>query len=173
MYKYEKKIKDLGLNKSGLPKSIAGPIKELEDAIAEMSDLQKDLSELEEGDESRGDIENEIAEYQKIIAEADEDLVVKIQTYVDKKPYYDEKYKHMRQAAEAKKQAKAQPQPAPSPAPAPEPEPEPEPAPETIIYPQPYPETKKEDDGIGSWLLWGGLGVIGILVGVNVWKNRK
>lgn len=168
MYKYEKKIKDLGLNKSGLPKSIANPVKELEEAVTEMNDLKSQLSEMDESDDEREDIENEIKQYESIIGEADEELVGKIQTYVDKKPYYDEKYKHMKQAAEAKKQAKAQATPQPNP----EPQLNTVAVPEPIPVPQPEPE-KKEDDGIGNWLLWGGLGVIGLLVGVNVWKNRN
>ena len=42
MYNYEKKIKELGLNKSALPKSLATPIKELNEAATELQDLRND-----------------------------------------------------------------------------------------------------------------------------------
>jgi pyruvate/2-oxoglutarate dehydrogenase complex dihydrolipoamide acyltransferase (E2) component len=113
MYNYEKKIKELGLQKSSLPKSLMTPIKELHEAEGELAELKTDLANLEEGDESADDIRSQIAEYENLIVEADNELVGKIQTYADKKPYYDAKYQHMRQKAQEKKAAaRGEPQPA-------------------------------------------------------------
>ena len=190
MYNYEKKIKELGLNKSALPKSLATPMKELNEAATELQDLRNDLGNLEEGDDSAEDIKSQIAEYENIITEADDELVGKIQTYVDKKPYYDAKYQHMKQAADAKKAAKVQ-----------------ETSdmvqsgtisvvgsgditststvtpefshavnqPEVVVASQGAAiETKEEKkDDFGTWLFWGLLGTAGILVGVNLFKNKR
>jgi hypothetical protein len=187
MYNYEKKIKELGLNKSALPKSLATPIKELNEAAGELEELRTDLANLEEGDDSADDIQSQIAEYENLIVEADNELVGKIQTYVDKKPYYDAKYQHMKQAAEAKKAAKTQ-----------ETSPMVESGtisvdssnvtfsatpevleavnqPEVVVASQGAAiETKEEKkDDFGTWLFWGLLGTAGLLVGVNLFKNRR
>ena len=191
MYNYEKKIKELGLNKSALPKSLATPIKELNEAATELQDLRNDLGNLEEGDDSAEDIKSQIAEYENIIAEADGELVGKIQTYVDKKPYYDAKYQHMKQAADAKKAAKVQET---SPmvlsrtlsvggstditstnTVAPEIS-QPVNKPEVVVVASEGVaiETKEEKkDDFGTWLFWGLLGTAGILVGVNLFKNKR
>ena len=34
-------------------------------------------------------------------------------------------------------------------------------------------EVKEEKKGGTNWLLWGALGVAGILIGVNLFKNKK
>jgi predicted nuclease with TOPRIM domain len=182
MYNYEKKIKELGLNKSALPKSLATPISELNEAAKELQDLRNDLANLEEDDDSAEDINSQIAEYQNIIAEADDELVAKVQTYVDKKPYYDAKYQHMKQADDAKKAAKVQwtspmaqsgtisvqsgnvststntvtPN-------------------QGVVASQGMVVEKKEEkkDDLGTWLFWGLVGTAGILVGVNLFKNKK
>jgi|LauGreDrversion4_2_1035121.scaffolds.fasta_scaffold03502_3 chromosome segregation ATPase len=187
MYNYEKKIKELGLQKSSLPKSLMNPIKELDEAEKELAELKTDLANLEEGDESADDIKSQIAEYENLIVEADTEIVAKIQTYADKKPYYDAKYQHMKQAAEAKKAAKTQES-----APAVEsgtipvegssvtfsatPEVlEAVNQPEVVVASQGAAiETKEEKkDDFGTWLFWGLLGTAGILVGVNLFKNRR
>lgn len=175
MTKFENKITELGLQRNKLSKSIQSLVKEFDEAKEEVDSLKADLSNMEEDDEDREALLNEIQEYEALLKETDEKITKKLIDYGEKKPYYDAKFKHMMDAAAAKK-AGVQPTPSPKasefqqsqPAPQPAPEPTPQPAPEPVPVAT---EEKKKDSG--NWFLWGALGVVGIFVGVNLFKNKQ
>lgn len=105
MYKYEKKINELGLEKQKLPKSIQSGILEIAYGEKELKQLQNDFSNMEDDDEERDTLKVSMDEYHELIDYADEKLVIKIQQYSDKIPYYAEKAEHMKRARESKKAA--------------------------------------------------------------------
>ena len=100
-------------------------------------------------------------------------LTEKVQTYADNYDSYQERIRKMDEGRKAKSAAKAQ-QAAPAPQPAPIPEPIVEPAPQAAAPPPPPApkEEEKEEKGT-NWLLWGVLGVAGIFVGINLFKNKR
>lgn len=178
MRNYEQKISELGLEKGKLSKNLNQEVKEFEQAEREFESLNDQLQGMEESDENYESVSNEVEEYAQLLESTDADLVNKIQKYFDKKDYYAAKMEHMKNKTAEKKAgvpASSQsptysPKPAPQPAPAPAAQPAAA-ASAVVVDPQPAPE-KKKDSG-GSWLLWGGLAVLGLLVGVNVMRNRE
>ena len=182
MNKYQNKITELGLEEKKLPKSISGLIKEFKEAETEVNQLKADLEAMSDDDEAREDLVGEIGEYEQLLAETDDKISKKLVDYAANKPYYDAKFQHMREAAAAKKNGQAAP-PAPTKAsinagaapvvaastPVAQPQP-------TYNPPPPASETEKVEekkkDG-SNWILWGALGVVGLFVGVNLFKNRQ
>lgn len=183
MYNYEQKMNELGLEKAKLSKGLKQELREFELAAKEYSTLMEQISDMDESNENYENINNEINEYRELLTNTDGDLTNKIQRYYDKKDYYAAKMEHMKQkTAEKRGGAPATTQ---SPisgnfqntgsvttgvdittAPI-----NPEPVINNLQTPAQAAPEKKSDSG--SWLLWGGLAVLGLIVGVNVMKNRE
>lgn len=191
MKKYQQKINEVG-GLENLSKGIKSMVRDYENAEKQVAELRESLEEAE-SDEERAAIQADIEEIVVLQNAADEELVKKIDSYMRNKDGYDARMKMMRERKDAalaaqgkppvqykeKKVAKVEPAPAdPAPAPAPAPA-----ATEVIISKAGGGETtvvtptvveeKKEEKGLGSLLLWGALGVAGIFIGVNLFKNRN
>jgi hypothetical protein len=178
MKQYQEKIKEAG-GFEKLSKGIKKLVKECidtEDAIKELK------SELENASEEEiAEIEKDIEESEKLLAEVEEDVVRKIDSYLKNKDGYDARMKAMREkknggvVSEPKAAAPAPKAPeAPAPAVAP--------VEEAVITKSGGSEPQvvkaevveqKEEGGFGSMLLWGALGVAGIFIGINLFKNRN
>jgi predicted RNase H-like nuclease (RuvC/YqgF family) len=182
MRKFQNKITEAGLQKNKLPKTIASLVKEFEEAENEVKQLKSDLESMDEDDEEKADLINEIAEYEQLLETTDNKIVAKLDDYVAKKPYYEAKFQHMRDVAAAKKSGQTAP-PAPTKASVSagttasantstqyvQPQPIYTPPP-PANEPEKVEEKKKEGT---NWLLWGALGIAGIFLGVNFYKNRQ
>jgi hypothetical protein len=187
MYNYEQKMNELGLEKAKLSKGLKQELREFELAAKEYSTLMEQISDMDESNENYENINNEINEYRELLTNTDGDLTNKIQRYYDKKDYYAAKMEHMKQKTAEKRGG----------APATTQSPtsgnfqilgttsgttavgvditnypiNPEPVINNLQSPAQAAPEKKSDSG--SWLLWGGLAVLGLIVGVNVMKNRE
>lgn len=181
MRKYILKLQELGLTVQTVSKKIQKEIKDFTDGEAEFNNLKEQLSSMDENDEDYQAVSKSVEEYETLLEDADNELAERIQVYSDNKEEYDRRMQGMRDANAAKKAAKkdaaasaaANPAPPSPPAPAPNPpvvvigqnEPPTPPAP-------PAPKVEKESN-FGEWVLWGGLGVLGLVVGINLFKNRN
>jgi uncharacterized membrane protein len=180
MRKFQNKITEAGLQKNKLPKTIASLVKEFEDAESEVRQMKADLEQMDEDDEDREALISEISEYDVLLETTDNKIVAKLDDYVAKKPYYEAKFHHMRDAAAAKKNGQQAP-PAPtqasvSGAAATSTAQVQAPVPNVINTPITSAsnslETEKKKEGT-NWILWGALGIAGIFLGVNFYKNRQ
>lgn len=181
MRKFEKKINQLNLVKGKLSKGLNANIKDFEMLEQSLVGLQAELREAkaqEDNDEEVDRLTNEVEELEEQLENFDEILTDKVQSYSDNYEVNQEKVRKMDEARKAKAAAKAQggnPTPAPQPEPTPAPQPDPTPAPQPTPNPEPTPtpkEEEKEEKGT-NWLLWGVLGVAGIFVGINLFKNKR
>ena len=191
MSKFEQTLEKNGYTVQTVSNGLKKSIKEYKDAEKELNALKADFQSADE--ETRADLQAEIDEYVNLLEETDAEISRKIEDYIAKKPYYDAKLQHMKDKA-AGKDAGASPKkssfavgttgtvstsgattfatgnttgttnlasgitntPAAS-------------EPITVSTGEPTEEPKKKD----NWVLWGFLGLVGILVGVNVMKNRE
>lgn len=182
MNKFETKIAECGLTENDLSAKLKGLIKQHREGIeqydtqtAELKDMDSDTPEYDELEQATDDLE-------ETLLANDDELVKMIATYARNKPVYDANAKRMLEGRMAKAANKAQKTDNTATATVPPP-----PQPQNVTAnPQPQPvvaasgaavatATKGEDDkdgGIGDWLFWGILGVAGLLVGVNLYKNR-
>lgn len=191
MSKFEQTLEKHGYTAQTVSNGLKKSIKEYKDAEKELNSLKADFESAD--DEGKEELQAEIDEYVKLLEETDDELCRKIEDYIEKKPYYDAKLQHMKDKA-AGKDAGASPKksafvggsgttnvssgtgavittatPTPltgtttvvQPAAAAEPV--------TVVAEEVKDEPKKSD----NWVLWGFLGLVGILVGVNVLKNRE
>lgn len=190
MSKFEQTLEKNGYTVQTVSNGLKKSIKEYKDAEKELNALKADFESADE--ETKADLQAEIDEYVNLLEETDEELSRKIEDYIAKKPYYDAKLQHMKDKA-AGKDAGASPKKSSfagasgtvstsgattvatgnttgttnlasgitnTPATA---------EPITVPTGEPTEEPKKKD----NWILWGFLGLVGILVGVNVMKNRE
>jgi hypothetical protein len=190
MSKFEQTLEKHGYTEQTVSKGLKKSIKEYKDAEKELNALKADFESADE--ETKADLQSEIEEYVNLLEETDEDLCKKIEDYIEKKPYYDAKLQHMKDKAGGK-DAGASPKKSSfvgttgtvstsgattvatgnttgtthlasgitnTPASA---------QPINVATGEPTEEPKKKD----NWVLWGFLGLVGILVGVNVMKNRE
>lgn len=165
---YQKKINSLGIDNSKLSKGLKAQVDNLTEAEEELNNLESQLEGIDENDEDYEEKQGEVQELREAIDEADMGLVAAIEDWWAKREIMVERGKHMQQAKKAKQAAAAAGQPAPAPAPTPAPQPEPQPQPQ----PQPTPVVEEKKKSSGNWLLWGGLAVVGALIGVNLMRNR-
>jgi hypothetical protein len=191
MSKFEQTLEKHGYTAQTVSNGLKKSIKEYKDAEKELNALKADFESAD--DESKEELQSEIEEYVKLLEETDEDLCRKIEDYIEKKPYYDAKLQHMKDKA-AGKDAGASPKKSafvgasttgnvsaasgavtvnatPTPATGSATVVQPAAAASAISGNEPakVEEPKKSD----NWVLWGFLGLVGILVGVNVMKNRE
>lgn len=193
MRKYLLKMNQLGLTKATISKALQKSVTEFEEAEAEYQDLKTQLGQMNAEDAEYEELQTEVSDYENVLEESDTELEQKIQKFNNNKAEYDRKVAQMQKANDAKK-AKSAAATAQTVAPAansgtisggqvtitanpngttvtntmtatqggnP---------PVVIIDPNAPPAPKKES---GGWLLWGALGLLGLLVGVNVMKNRE
>jgi Asp-tRNA(Asn)/Glu-tRNA(Gln) amidotransferase C subunit len=176
MRKFEKKINELNLVKGKLSKALNSNIKDFEMLEQSLVGLHAELrgaEAIENNEEEVEKLAQESEELEEQLENFDGVLTEKVQTYADNYDSYQERIRKMDEGRKAKSAAKAQ-QAAPAPQPAPIPEPILEPAPQAAAPPPPPApkEEEKEEKGT-NWLLWGVLGVAGIFVGINLFKNKR
>ena len=176
MRKFEKKINELNLVKGKLSKALNSNIKDFEMLEQSLVGLHAELRGAEAKENNEEEVEKltqESEELEEQLENFDGILTEKVQTYADNYDSYQERIRKMDEGRKAKSAAKAQ-QAAPAPQPAPIPEPIVEPAPQAAAPPPPPApkEEEKEEKGT-NWLLWGVLGVAGIFVGINLFKNKR
>ncbi len=186
MAKFEKKITELGLEEGKLSKNLNKFVRDYRKAEAQLEEMKDELKTAP--DEKKEELQNEITELEEALAETDEELVGRVQTYADNREYYAQKVQDLnrgRQKAEQARGAASNPQPQPEPEPqkaeeAPKQEETPkieeakvvstEPAGTAAAKAVPIEEKKKDSS---NWLLWGVLGIAGIMVGVNLFRNKN
>lgn len=182
MRKFEKKINELNLVKGSLSKGLNKNIKDFETLEQSLVGLQAELREakaIDDNDEEVEKITQEVEELEEQLENFDEVLTDKVQSYSDNYEVNQEKVRKMDEARKAKAAARAQATPAPAaeptPAPAPTPNPEPQPQPQSTpaADPAPAPKVEEKEEKGTNWLLWGVLGVAGIFVGINLFKNKR
>jgi len=180
MRKFEKKINELNLVKGSLSKGLNKNIKDFETLEQSLVGLQAELREakaIDDNDEEVEKITQEVEELEEQLENFDEVLTDKVQSYSDNYEVNQEKVRKMDEARKAKAAARAQATPAPAaeptPAPAPTPNPEPQPQPTPAADPAPAPKVEEKEEKGTNWLLWGVLGVAGIFVGINLFKNKR
>ena len=177
MRKFEKKINELNLVKGKLSKALNSNIKDFEMLEQSLVGLHAELREAEAKENNEDEVDKlaqESEELEEQLENFDGVLTEKVQTYADNYDSYQERIRKMDEGRKAKSAAKAQQTAAVEPAPAPQPEPIVEPAPQVAAPPPPPApkEEEKEEKGT-NWLLWGVLGVAGIFVGINLFKNKR
>jgi uncharacterized protein YggL (DUF469 family) len=180
MRKFEKKINQLNLVKGKLSKGLNANIKDFEMLEQSLVGLQAELREAkaqEDNDEEVDRLTNEVEELEQQLENFDGILTDKVQSYSDNYEVNQEKVRKMDEARKAKAAARVQATPAPAaeptPAPAPTPDPEPQPQPTPAADPTPAPKVEEKEEKGTNWLLWGVLGVAGIFVGINLFKNKR
>jgi Asp-tRNA(Asn)/Glu-tRNA(Gln) amidotransferase C subunit len=180
MRKFEKKINQLNLVKGKLSKGLNANIKDFEMLEQSLVGLQAELREAkaqEDNDEEVDRLTNEVEELEQQLENFDEILTDKVQSYSDNYEVNQEKVRKMDEARKAKAAARVQATPAPAadptPAPAPEPTPVADPTPAPAADPTPAPKVEEKEEKGTNWLLWGVLGVAGIFVGINLFKNKR
>lgn len=191
MKKYQEKINELG-GFDKLSKNLKKMVKEYEDALNGIDQMKSEL-EGAENEEERQALQTEIEETEALLPDAHAEIMRKIESYIKNKDGYEERMKAMRAKKDASLAAQGKPpiqykeKPAAAPAPAAPAAPakvEETPAGQgeavitksgggqtEVITPEVIEE--KEEKGFGSWLLLGALGVAGIFIGVNLFKNRN
>jgi hypothetical protein len=196
MRKYEKRISELDMEGKSLSKTIKGLIKEFTEGETELRNLKKALEEAQDDDEVTK-INADIDELESALDEADDQLVHKLNIWHRNYDVYRQNaQQHLQKGGRGKKKDPdgSQVEPINPPAPAPAPAPAPEPAPlaatgtaastgiitksgggETQVSTQAVviEDEKKEEGGWFTTIALGALAIGGILIGVNLYKNRK
>jgi hypothetical protein len=177
MRKFEKKINELNLVKGKLSKALNSNIKDFEMLEQSLVGLHAELREAEAKENNEEEVEKltqESEELEEQLENFDGVLTEKVQVYADNYDSYQERIRKMDEGRKAKAAAKSQQTAAVEPAPAPIPEPIVEPAPQAAAPPPPPAPKEEEKEKKGTnWILWGVLGVAGIFVGINLFKNKR
>jgi peptidoglycan hydrolase CwlO-like protein len=193
MYKYEEKINEVG-GIENLSKGIKSLIRDFKKAEKFLQQEKQKLKEATD-EEEIAEIQKEIEETIAALEEGDDEIVKKVESYMRNKDGYEERMKVMRAKRDAALAEKGLPPvnykdktvntPAPQSAPVAPVTVAAAPAPvmETVITKSGGGETQvltenpiveeKKASGMGNMILWGALGFAGILIGVNLFKNRN
>lgn len=186
MAKFEEKLNELG-GFEKLPKSLKRLVRDYEEAEKGLEELKSHIESAPEEEVEK--IQEDIQDTAQLLEDSDEEITKKIASYIKNKDGYEERMKVMREKKNASLIAQGKPPlqekkvaaPAPTPAPVAATQVE-ENKGETVITKSGGGETQvitpevveeKEESGIGSWLFFGALGVAGILLGINLFKNRN
>jgi hypothetical protein len=191
MRKYEKRISELDMEGKILSKTIKGLIKEFTEGETELGNLKKALEEAQDDDEVTK-INADIDELESALDEADDQLVHKLNIWHRNYDVYRQNaQQHLQKGGRGKKKDPdgSQAEPINPPAPAPVPVPDPVPATGTatttgiitkagggetqVVTPVVVEDKKEEEGGWFTSVLFGALAIGGILIGVNLYKNRK
>lgn len=177
MRKFEKKINELNLEKGKLSKTLNQNIKDFEVLEQSLKGLRAELRQAEasQDDEAIDRLNQEVEELEGELINFDEVLVDKVQNYADNYDSYQLRLKKMEEGRKAKAAAKTAPAPEsePTPAPVATPKPSPQPTAAPVNDPTPTPKVEEKEKKETNWLLWGVLGVAGIFVGINLFKNKR
>jgi len=185
MSKHQDRINELG-GISMFNDKIKNLVKDYDDAEKYLETLNENLQSA--SDEEKGVIETEIQETQQALIDGDKEILKKVESYWKNRDGYMQRMQSMRDKQDAKRIAegkepvawKQKPQPAPVVAAAPT---QAEPVAQAVVTKSGGGETQiltntaiveeKKAEGFGSLILWGVLGVAGVLIGVNLYKNRN
>jgi TolA-binding protein len=180
MRKFEKKINELNLSKGNLSKSLNKNINDfdvLDQSLKGLRAEYREANSIEDNDDEIERLNGEIEELEGQLENFDEVLVDKVQNYADNYDSYQTRIKKMEEGRKAKAAAKVVPAAAPTPAPTPTNEPalapKVEPTPAPTNEPTQAPKVEEKEKKETNWLLWGVLGVAGIFVGINLFKNKR
>jgi hypothetical protein len=171
MRNFEKKIKELGFEVGKLSVNLNKEVSEFYEVQKELNDLKEELKDAKDGDVES--IQNEIKEGEEALIDFDEMIVENVEKYAKNKPAYDEKIRRMTEGREKKKLAKNESNSTPTPPPTLEPivdTPPPTPL-EPIVDTPPTPKVEEESSLMAN-LGWGALAILGIFVGIRVFKNK-
>jgi chromosome segregation ATPase len=164
MRKFERKINELNLVKGKLSKSLNSNIKDFEMLEQSLVGLNAELREAEAKENNEDEVEKltqESEELEEQLENFDNVLTEKVQTYADNYDSYQERIRKMDEGRKAKSAAKAEQTAVVKP---------------TQHQSAPPPAASKEEDKKKkgtNWVLWGVLGVAGIFVGINLFKNKR
>lgn len=192
MAKFEQTMADLGFTVETVSNGLRESIRIYNKSVKELNDLQADLQNMSDDDESKEDMAKSIESIKEDIEDLDRELVKKLKKYHENKDFYDAKKKYMQDKAaglDVKSPTKNDFQKVSTPKPAAAPPPPPPPpvvaatgaavaqaAPvkeEPISVKAEVIKDEPKKKGSGNWILWAGLGIVGLLVGVNVLRNRE
>jgi len=171
MRKFERQINELNLVKGKLSKSLNSNIKDFEMLEQSLVGLNAELREAEAKENNEDEVEKitqESEELEEQLEDFDNVLTEKVQTYADNYDSYQERIRKMDEGRKAKSAAKAE-QTAADGAVKPSQHQAVPPPPSASHAPK---EEDKEKKGT-NWILWGVLGVAGIFVGINLFKNKR
>ncbi len=181
MTKVEQRISELGLDPKKLSKNLTKDVKNFLSAVKDLDEKAKELEDADPSGDGYEEAKAEIEAYRAEIAEADQFLVNRVQTYYENKDYYAQKVQDLNKGKAKAAEARGESVPA---APVATPTPAAEPVasvtatngkPEPVAKPLEVTEekVKEKKSGGADWLLWGVLGIAGIMVGVNLFKNKN
>lgn len=196
MAKFEQTMTELGFTPETVGKGIQGLMKTYYKGLKEVESLEADLQNMGDDDETKADLQSSINSIREDLEDVDRDLVKKIKGYHENKDFYDAKIQYLKDKsagldvkAPTKNDFKKVENPSKTVATPPaQPAPQAQPivaasgaavAQAATFNPEPISvkaevindEPKKK--GSGNWILWVGLGIVGLLVGVNVVRNRE
>ena len=169
MRNFEKRIKELGFEVGKISQSVNKEIKEFYQVEKELNDLREELKDAKESDKEA--ILNEIQEGEEALNDFDEMLVEKVENYAKNKPTYDEVARKMTEGREKKKLAKTESKTTTPSQLEPIVGTPPPPPLEPIVDTPPTPKVE-EESSLMATLGWGALAVLGIFVGIRVFKNK-
>jgi len=179
MRKFEKKINELGLEKGKLSKNLNDTVVNFHLAEDELKSLKLELKAAEKEEDNDDEIDKlieKIEETESQLEQTDDYLVKKIEIHNKNGDMYAARAEKMREARVAKAANKS------STAVQTKPIDETKPAPIVTIkeevkaqpeVTQTAPAAKIEEEKGTNWVLWGILGVAGIFVGINLFKNKR
>ena len=167
MRKYLLKMNQLGLTKATISKALQKSVTEFEEAETEYQELKTQLGQMNPEDAEYEELKTEVSDYESVLEESDVELEEKIQKFNSNKAEYERKVKKMQAANDAKKAKSAAAAQTVAPAVITGTA-----ANQVTVTTNPNGTTAPKKDS-GGWLLWGALGLLGLLVGVNVMKNRE
>lgn len=190
MRKFEKKINELGLEKGKLSKSLNDYVFNFQTAEDEFKSLKMNLKEAQQKEDNDEEIDNllfKIDDMENDLNQADDELVKKVVMHHKNGDLYAARAQKMRDAREAKAANKntavtetAQTSPKAVVTQVDNTTTEPitsKPVTREVkievsqpTLQEPKTEEKKKET---NWLLWGVLGVAGIFVGINLFKNKR
>ncbi|MBM3417290.1 MAG: hypothetical protein FJY17_00025 [Bacteroidetes bacterium] len=191
MSKHQDKINELG-GISMFNDKIKILVKEYNDAEKYLETLNENLQSA--SDEEKEAIQTDIQETQQALKDGDKEILKKVESYWKNRDGYIKRMQSMRDKLDAKRVAqgkepvawKQKPEPAPVVATAPAPQPKVQEAVVTeeavitksgggetqVVTATPAVEEKKAE-GFDNLIFWGVLGLAGVLIGVNLYKNRN
>jgi predicted nuclease with TOPRIM domain len=184
MRKFEKKINELGLEKGKLSKNLNDVVRNFELAEDELKSLKLELRAAEKEEDNEDEIDNllsKIEETESQLEQTDDYLVKKIEVHHKNGDMYAIRAEKMREARQAKAANKNSTPPQTQSKPIEEQKIEPIVTIKEEVKAQPEAQQAtsvakdnevKEKKGT-NWILWGILGVAGIFVGINLYKNKR
>jgi chromosome segregation ATPase len=160
MRNYEKKISELGIDKNQLSRALSQSVKEFEEGENEYVELSQRLESMSEDDDDYEEVQSEVQEYEELLEQTDLELTAKIEKWYGKRDYYAAKMEHMRNASSGKP-ASQSPKMENGKA-----------AANTAVHIKPSNVGQEEKKDKGSWILWAGLGLLGLMVGANIMRRE-